>query len=70
MASSWDTVTVRGVSGDGGAEGVHASAGEVAAKRTAAEAAMRREERMGCAELAMALTAAGRKERRREEAAT
>ena len=53
----------------GGADGVHASAEEVAARRTAAEAAMRREERMGCAELAVALTVVGRKERRREEAA-
>jgi len=62
-------VTVRGVGGGGSAEGVHASAGEVTARRTAAEAAMRSEERMGCAELAVAFAAAGRKERRREEVA-
>ena len=48
---------------------MHASAGEVTARRTAAEAAMRSEERMGCAELAVAFAAAGRKERRREEVA-
>jgi len=72
--SSGSAAAVRGMGGGGGAEGVHARAGEVAARRTAAEAAMRREERMGCAEvadpeLAVALTAAGSTERRPEEAA-
>jgi len=76
-ASSGSAAAVWGVGGGGGTEGVHARAGEVAARRTAAEAAMRREERMGCGEvadpdpeLAVALTAAGSTERRPEEAAT
>lgn len=69
MASSGETVTVS--AGGGGGDGVHAMAGEVAARRTAAEAARRREETMGWGEtefeLVVALTAVGRSYRRQEE---